>query len=33
MKKTRKLIVVKTGNYKTRIVAMMCCGNSPFSRH
>jgi len=33
MKKTKKLIVVKSGNFKTRIVAMLCCGNGPFSRH
>ena len=33
MKKTRKPIVVKSGNYSTRIVAMFCCGNSPFSRN
>ncbi len=33
MKKTRKLIVLKTGSYKTKIVAMLCCGNGPFSRH
>jgi hypothetical protein len=32
MKKTRKPIVVKSGNYNTRIVTMMCCGNSPFAR-
>jgi hypothetical protein len=25
--------VVKSGNFKTRIVAMLCCGNGPFSRH
>lgn len=33
MKKTRKPIMVKSGNYKTRIIAMLCCGNGPFSRN
>lgn len=32
MKKAKKLIVVKSGNYKTKKTSMMCCGNGPFAR-
>lgn len=33
MKKSRKPIMIKSGNYKTRIIAMMCCRSGAFSRH
>jgi len=32
MKKAKKIIVVKKGNYKNKKTAMLCCGFGPFAR-